>query len=731
MTKNSKLLLALLPAFVLSCIGLEQPEGSPGVPGGESVVIPVKLSCELLDTEESASRSVHDLSTLRKISNANYYIFQNSILLEQGYFEDADEFALTLPSKDGVYDLYILANVGEYPVASGISKSEMAASVHVDYGGHDDYFSTIENYGFPMSLIVGGFSASSSADLKLRRLVHTLYVTVDTEALKSTEMKFTGLSIRNAARDVYPFASESRALHVMDGDSADVGAEELDALNRGETITLYLLENMRGEVFPGNDDWKNKMPDRMTPASERNFASFVELTAEVQTATAHYDRNVYRAYLGASAADCNVKRHSYFRLNNRFTNDMILDDGWRVDGDDPVVNQELAFVDTRYTMSTAPNKDASGDVPYRPFREVDAFYTVNGALVLYYIYRSNPGIEYTVTMTPNNQESADCEEYVRYEVREVDDNFSALFVETTYPFKDNGERYTSDPSFTSGKSVTFTVESADGFISDRLVCKILDRPFSVRFKYDGVYPAVVGGNWFNDGRLNMYFTNPLGMRVGVNMEGKVEGRNIHEPNGGIGGEKTEYYTAYVNTGNRHRDGDKVEAIEQNSDKVLDVVPLTGVGTRVDLYTPRLEVGVGTFYRSIDGFNEYFDEIHRNTAWHDWTFLGTSGADKHAEPYYIELSLNMAVKSPNPNRIVFTSDIPVYLDNNRNGTDIGFIFNHSDYHSFTKAIYFNTESSISFKMNEHYWRGDLIYMNIGNGSDVERLKEAMIAHRLKD
>ncbi len=725
-------MLGLLSALAVSCVALDDDGGTPQ----EGIVVPARLSCELLETEtgEVGVKSMHDASVLRKISNANYYLFKDGCLVGQEYFADAEDFAVTLPSKTEEYRLYVLANVGEKTVGMDTAESDMGTAVHQDYGGYGDYFRTIGDYGFPMSAIFGKFTAETAGDLVLRRLVHTLYVTADTGGLGAAEMTVTGLTVRNAARDVYPFAAESRADHVMTGDAANLDAEDLDIINRGGKVALYLLENMRGELFPDNSDWKKKVPSNMNPKSEKDYASYIELTAEVRTPTAHYARNVYRAYLGTSPADCNVRRHTYFELRNRFTDTAIVDDDWRIETDVPVINGALAFVDTRYTSLTAPNKTAVGDVSNRAFREVDAFYTMDGFIALYYIYRSDPGIGYTLTMEPNNDGSQDCADFVKYEMREVDENFTALIIRTECPVSDNGERHRTDPSYSSGKSVLFRVRSNDGLVGDEMVCRVLEHPLAVRFRYEGVSSSNKSMEENGNGRFNMYFTNPLGLYVGVHIGGTVYGRLTHSPNGGIGGDKKKEYEVEVNTGNRHRDGETVPTVEANSRKTFNVIPQTGKAVRIDMYKPEMVYGSGTFYRSADGFHEYFLDIWNNTAWHDWTWLGTSGADKHAEPYKVELDMDIRYLSPNPNRLLPYDSIPVHVENADSGTDMGFIFHHVNITDFTKTVTFDSADEISVSVNgRKSWGANTVKVtrnkNFGTLSDYDILVMEMIGHRL--
>ncbi len=316
---------------VQGCQQMELVEGRPGLEGG--VQVPVSLSCELLDTEKDnpGTRSQHDVSSLRKISNAGYYLFRNGAYVGQQYFDNIDDFIINLPSSTDKYNVYILANAGEIKIPESTSESQIGSAVHLDYKSRSNYFSTIQTYGFPMATALKDFTASTGGDIELRRLVHTLYVKVDTDDLVTTQIDFKSLNIRNAARDVFPFASGgSKARYVMDGDAANLDADEMEAINNGEEVTLFLLENMRGELFPGNTDWKRKTPKYMSSDTEQDYCSYIEMECGANTVSTTYENVIYRAYVGRTAADCNVERHVYSHLNNNFVNNAIVDEDWRI-----------------------------------------------------------------------------------------------------------------------------------------------------------------------------------------------------------------------------------------------------------------------------------------------------------------------------------------------------------------------------------------------------------------
>ncbi len=692
--KSIRLLLAgimLISAFI-SCRKIDSPLDDSGKrpenDTAENIIrIPVSLSCELLEPEmeEIETRSNHDPATLRKITNVNYYLFREGRFVKQEYFDDAEDFSVSLPSPSYKYNLYILANVGPKTISSSLSETEMS-TVNQDYGSYQNYFKTIESNGFPMSSIIKDFSSGSGGDYTLKRLVHTLYVKMNTSELSTTSMKFTSLKIKQAPRDVFPFATESKARYTMDGDAANLSTDDMEMLNAGKTVTLYLLENMRGTLLPGNTDWKQKIPSKIASSEERYMSSFIEMTAKAETITATYENNIYRAYVGTGPSDFNAKRSTYFTINNNFTNDMIVDEDWRIEPDTPNVTAKLAFVDTRYTAETATSPASDKDDSNRPFKEVDAFYTMKGFTALYYIYRSDPRIDFDVTMVRTNDYSADCNTYVTYKTSQLDDHFTAIMINTTYPIIIDRTYQSGDPDFTYGKSVTFKVRSKDGVIEDQMICKIIENPLELRFKYEGVSEDTPTQD---AGQLNMYFCNPLKLRVQVEVTGSIKGYVSYKPNGTWGSTKSQSPSVATVTGNKYLiyDDGSIPGYGQY------VTPESGVASRIDNYHDQ-----GSYAGSktpIDGFHELFKKLWKHTGWDSYTWLnGSNGYDKHAHPTEMSLNIKLSFDSPNSSRLIphsFYGDVlqlPVYITNQQltstssgayygAGTDMGFIWHHCD------------------------------------------------------
>ena len=614
----------LLPLWLLAaCQAPLEPVPSFADEADEAVVIPLTLSCEPLAEE---TRSSYPESALTAIRNAQYYLFRGGALVRQQYFDDVSHFAVTLPSAEGSYQLYILANAGSVPIPSQTPESSLGSVVHID---------AAMDGAFPMSTSIPDFTATSPSHYSLKRLVQTLRIRMDTEALQKSRMLFTGVRIRQAAADLFPFAAASKATTVRDGDLAS--AADVQRLNAGETVTLYLPENMRGDLLPAGSGWKDKVPANIT--GESALASFIEITAEMQTPTALYEENIYRAYLGTGPSNFDVRRSSVFTLDNVFTQEMVADDGWRVEADEPELTGQLRFVDTRFL------EDNGADTACK---DVDEFYLMKGFSSVYYIYRSNPDIDFTISASSGK---------VSWETAQVDEHFTAVRFRTQQDFITSSGHYNAELSATSQTSdVVFSLRSTDGLLTDRLTCKVLYLPFGILFGYQA------------DGTLTLKMFNPMGLRIYPHLYGAVTGSVTFKPNGTWGKSQTTNVSV------------DIENDTPSSALGLGIVPDKN-GARID----QQRYQDGSLGWS-DGFIEYFREVWNTTGWDSYTALnGSNGYYKHAHPTSLWLAVDLQFSTTSPLHLLPDPDavIPVWYeqqlpirDSNQNivigaGTDWGF------------------------------------------------------------
>ena len=484
-------------------------------------LVKLELCCEPLDME---LRSSVDEEALTRISNANYYLFSGGKLVEQRYFESAADFIVPL-SSEGPFNLYILVNVGPRPISASTRESSLAEVLDIDYGGADSYRSTIASYGFPMAGIIEGFDEDSGGRFPVKRLVHTLMVKASKAGLEGTEIEFTGVNIRQAARDVRPFSSGSKASAVIDGaDGASLESADMEALNRGETVLLYMLENMRGELIPGNSDWKRKVPSAMI--SDSDLATYLEISARVQTPSALYENVIYRCYLGTSASDFNVRRSSYTLLDQHFVNRLVESETWRIE---PGAAQLTGRVEFQYPGEDAGVLSPSGVTASQPF------YLASGFVQNLFVYRSNPGIRYRIS-------SDDPRDLLDFTIVPYDSMHDLvqirpkrLLLPTTVPAPGDAGGY----SFFYGPSsleedtapVQISLTSEDGLLSAGIKCYLLQERCQVIFYYRGYSMPPSLPSTEHDGKsyLRMFMWNPMQLEYDLEISGTVYGAVTYLP----------------------------------------------------------------------------------------------------------------------------------------------------------------------------------------------------------
>ena len=506
--------------------------------------VPVELTCEPLDFElEEGTKSHLGNNILTKVSNVNYYLFdKEGNFVSQGYTEDLGEFGIALPDIDAHYQCFFFANVGRFAIPETTKASEMGTAVHYDFQSYDNYSSSVENNGFPMAAGVADFNKVNAGNVTVKRLVHTLRVKINTAALNASQLTVKNVRVRQAPRDFFPFAEKSKLTEQFtDKTSEEYGAdwlsaEEVEKINNGEEVRLYILENMRGELIPGNTEWKNKTPQNIENRPEASKATYIEIETSVVTPTANYDNVVYRAYLGKSPSNFDVQRSTSFLLTNVFTSDMIPDEDWRIDPGTPVITGSLEFrlpnnnanlnniIKTRYGWSDNLFVNITGKmVPSEKIASSssNAYYLTDGFEQSFFIYRSNPNIKYKVEITPDKNTRP----YLDYTITRYDSNYDRITLKSckTETFKpadsrSRGHEYLSNGDITGvdynsevpNKTypVSIKIISEDGLISDQIKINYFYGKMGVAMRIGSLGEEISIGN-------------PMKLVTSVNNSGKV------------------------------------------------------------------------------------------------------------------------------------------------------------------------------------------------------------------
>ena len=284
----------------------------------------------IIRAEGMSSKSSHDVDENR-IVDLNVYAYCGGVLYFDAYSKG--ESVRLLLDREREYTIYLLANSGK--VAPTYKESEMD-SMKCDfvYKGEG---------ALPMCLSEGrkirvGGTAATTYTFSLTRLVSKYTV-----SLKNLleECRFEAMSARvlQEASCVFPFAYGSAATSVVDGDSAS--ETDIAALNCGESIDFYVLENCQGLLLEGNDDPWKKEPSSIP--EKAHLCSYLELAGNWTTGGAEADLNL-RFYLGGdNVADFNVVRNTNVRIELYLSDSGTLKYTWKSSLDNMDDRRTLRF----------------------------------------------------------------------------------------------------------------------------------------------------------------------------------------------------------------------------------------------------------------------------------------------------------------------------------------------------------------------------------------------------
>ena len=340
MMRNSKtqvighMLSALFLAVFSACV--EYEEMSPGTElSGSSFPINVYVDDPMRMTATRSSFTEYEMS---RLTDLNVFIYREGKFLEEysGYHEDASDVLLSIPVGTEQYDIYMVGNVGR--VVAPKHQSDMGGVRHVveDYGD-------FRRCGVPVAGVFAGYRRGDRADFPLKRLVGQFDIRMSTSADRA-DYRVKDVRVMNCARDVYPFSENTAATMFLrpqpyDGETGCdmLTDDDVEALNAGEAVSLYFVENLQGELLPGNTDPKVKIPSSM-PATLAQRCTYVEITADVVTPAARYTDCRYRFYPGRNeTTDFSIMRNTQYDVLLDFTQNMVHEQEWRIEADQPEV----------------------------------------------------------------------------------------------------------------------------------------------------------------------------------------------------------------------------------------------------------------------------------------------------------------------------------------------------------------------------------------------------------
>ena len=269
-----------------------------------------------------------------KISDISLMVFDEDGNAEECLWIPNAEHSISISLIQGnTYHIRACANFGYQIYADKIDELN-EITYHLAYP--DEY-----QEGIPMFASIDNFVATDAEVLTLsfKRLMAKICLKMDRSLLRDDVMvNVVSARIGNCPK-VVNVVGPSRVSNPDQCFSSGFrrGEFETDPLNisgpsliSGE-VSLYMLENMQGNIYPEIDTDQEKVFNTDDPRSK--ICSYVELELEYMSQT-HFSTSknlIYRFYLGDSRNNLDVERNCLYKITIRPEDDGLSGDGWRVD----------------------------------------------------------------------------------------------------------------------------------------------------------------------------------------------------------------------------------------------------------------------------------------------------------------------------------------------------------------------------------------------------------------
>ena len=227
------------------------------------------------------------------------------------------------------YNLYAIANVGN--IDPPLNECEFRSECQYRIGGIEDMSDSV-----PMVWKLENYTVGTLGErvcIRLERLVAKLLFSVDMSALKG--LKINSVRLRQSPNVVWPFKYDGGSF-VTDKDEVfdcDYASEsDIEALNLGNQVHFYILENCQGEILPDNTDPWAKVPENIPDKKE--LCTYLEVECTFAEGFFYSGEVTYRLYLGQdSTSDFNVRRNTVLNASLYLTDDAFAEISWRVESD--------------------------------------------------------------------------------------------------------------------------------------------------------------------------------------------------------------------------------------------------------------------------------------------------------------------------------------------------------------------------------------------------------------
>lgn len=325
------LIYALLAS---GCIHTEMPEKTDS---GSHVKIMLETGIPIPGSKSTDPDENH-------VSDMNIFIFRADGLMEEHAYLTASQM-----QQDGTgyiyetgllkgcrYSVYACANMGYRLDVRSIGELERYR-YHLVYP--DDYRIGVPMCGKTENITV---PAGGSISVPMERLMSKVTLSIDRSML-SDDVAFHVRQVKvGACPKSATLFKESRVESEDDvfitgfsKDDDDASALNTDmGFGKSRTVSVYLLENMHGDLLDGNISDQEKVLEEDNPLA--SLCSYIELSADYES-DEHFSfpgqELKYRFYLGEGNGNFGVRRNRNYSITIKPEDDGLSEDSWRVDMD--------------------------------------------------------------------------------------------------------------------------------------------------------------------------------------------------------------------------------------------------------------------------------------------------------------------------------------------------------------------------------------------------------------
>mgnify|MGYP002626903458 CR=1 FL=1 len=313
----------------------------------------------VLDLEEGL-RTRSTLPDDQLVSDINLLIYNENGLLEEKRFLsrwqlDGLQVKTTLLT-EAAYDIFVCANLG-YSLPDLSRETVEAYRFHMAYP--DEY-----SRGMPMCGRLDGYVShgEGSVHIPLARTMARIDLTLDRSKLDSdVSFQVTSVRVGGCPSSIRLFGDSKAETAAQVFSSGFVLSDrQVQPLNRerslgiSETVSLYLLENMQGDLLDTDDEQAKILPESRLA----EVCSYLEIRGTYHSESWHTrpgETLVYRFYLGDGPGNFDVCRNTACRVTVCLEGNGLAEESWRVD-------QEALIPETRFSLHPAAyNECRSGE----------------------------------------------------------------------------------------------------------------------------------------------------------------------------------------------------------------------------------------------------------------------------------------------------------------------------------------------------------------------------------